>query len=657
MTREEIDALILKNPELSSLREKLEAMKVGAYCMHRAWGLGKITGYDSAAGRLLVDFPEVGKSAHRMDPGFSADKLEILPDNHLLVRKQNDPATIDNLIKNNPVQLIKEILAVAPDHKMTATEIELVLSRLIGPTKMKKWWTATKKALLKEPSVGVPAKKEGEFELRDKDDEVSPEREILEEYYRNKNPKKKILLAEKLFQFSSVKAGDELPQTDPSMPQPLHHYKASDPEIVGDLHKIFDELTKAIQDAKAKKLSKAECLYGLWVRNDLCRFFKEDVDSLEPTSKSVILSCTHDELNDLACQIPQTPACLKRLLDLLSRVYAENNEWKNVTLKLLEDSTGKFTAECVAFLVERGEDKLLARKLQEWLDGQALRSPVLSWIIRNRNSRKYQKIVKPLMTHRLLNAVLYAIDREAVLSTTNRRIQLAEELSEDYDLIPDLLENANEEIARDLAQALNLNQGFEPLMKKSLLARFIKIYPRIQSLLSGRNVEDSEPEVSNALLVSEWSLQERRNELEDIIKVQIPANKEAIAVAKEHGDLKENSEYKMARQDQETLLARKGLLESELKRAQVTDFSDTPTDKVGVGSVVELIPSNGEAVVYTILGAWDSNPDKNILSYKTPLAQKLIGKGVGEVVETEIDGNKEIWKISSMSRWIDQGNK
>ncbi len=652
MTTEEIDALILKNPEISSVREKLEAMKTGAYCMHRAWGLGKITGYDASAERILVDFPEVGKVGHRMDPGFCADKLEILPENHVLVRKYTDAATIEKLVKSDPVQLVKEILSVAPDHKMTATEIELVLNRLLGPAKMKKWWTATKKLLQKDPSVGVPAKKEGEFELRDKDDEVSPEREILEEYYRNKNPKKKILLAEKLFQFSSVKTGDELPQSDPSMPQPLHHYKASDPEIVEDLHKIFEELTDAIK--AAKRLTKAECLYGLWVRNDLCRFFKEDVDSLEPTSKSVVLSCSANELNEVAQQIPQTPACLKRLLDLLSRVYADNGEWKNVTLKLLEDSTGKFTGECVTFLVDRGEDKLLSRKLQEWLDGQTLRSPVLCWVIKNRNSRKYQKIIRPLMTHRLLSAILYAIDREAVMSTTNRRIQLAEDLSDDYGLIADLLEDANEEIARDLAQALLLNQGFEPLMKKSLFARFIKIYPRIQSILFGSSSEENEPEVSNALIVSAWSMQERRNELEDIIKVQIPANKEAIAIAKEHGDLKENSEYKMARQDQETLLARKGLLESELERAHVTDFSDTPTDKVGVGSIVELVPASGGTVVYTILGAWDSNPEENILSYKTPLAQALIGKSVGDVVETLIDGNKEAWTVKSMSRWIDR---
>ena len=173
----------------------------------------------------------------------------------------------------------------------------------------------------------------------------------------------------------------------------------------------------------------------------------------------------------------------------------------------------------------------------------------------------------------------------------------------------------------------------------------------------GGNAEEAEPEVSSDLIVSEWSLQARRDELEDIIKVQIPANKEAIAVAKEHGDLKENSEYKMARQDQETLLARKGQLESELERARVTDFSDTPADKVGVGSVVEVVPANGVPVVYTILGAWDRNPEEHILSYKTPLAQALIGKSVGESVETSIDGNTETWTIKSLSRWIDRAAK
>ena len=645
MNKEEIESLIEHNPELRATREKLEAMANGAYCMHRTWGFGEIKGYDAGKNRLIIDFTEAGKMGHEMAPAFCIDKLEILPQNHILVRNRKEPRLVESLVKSNPVQLVKEILVAAPNHKMTTTEIEVVLIRLLGSTKMKKWWVATKKLLLKDPFVGVPAKKEGQYELRDEEDKVSPEREILEEYNLNKNPKKKIQLAEKLFQFSSIKDADELPKGDPNQPQPLHNYKATDPEIAAELENVFNELTEAIKSAK--RLTKAECLYGLWVRNDLCRFFKGDVDSLEPTSKSIILSCNPEELSKLSEEIPQNPACLKRLLDLLARVYAEGEEWVKVITGLLERSTGKFTAECINFLIERGQEKHLANVLSDWLDSQNLKSPVLIWIVKNRDSRKYEKIVKPLLSHDLLSAILYAIDREAVLSTSSRRIQLAEVLSEDYGLIADLLENANEEIARDLAQALNLNQGFEPLTKKSLLARFIKIYPRIQSLLSD---DEDAPEASGGLVVSQWSLEERRAELEELIKVKIPENKEAINIAKEHGDLKENSEYKMARQDQETLMARKSSLENELSRAQATDFSDTPSDKVGVGSIVVLKSASGKKESYTILGAWDSDPEKNILSYKTPLAQKLVGKSVGD----EFNNNGDSWEIIELARWVDK---
>ncbi len=652
MNTEEIETLIEKNPELRGFRDKLEAMTNGACCMHRTWGLGEIKSYDPETNRLIIDFKEANMEGHPMAPAFCVGKLEILPEKHILVRyRKGEQAYIDGLAKSKKeedrVTLIKEILSVAKGHKMTASEIEFVLIRLLGVTKTKKWWTETKKLLVKDKFIAVPAKKEGHYELREEEDTVSPEREVLEEYYRNKSPKKKIQLAEKLFQFSAIKSEDELPKGDPNQPQPLHHYKAADPEISDDLHNIFSELTEAIKSAK--RLTKAECLYGLWVRNDLCRFFKEDVDSLEPTSTSIILSCTQAELSELAKEIPQNPACLKRLLDLLSRVYAEDDKWVSVITNLFENSTGKFTAECVNFLVERGQEKHLAERLADWLDAQTLKSPVLSWIVKNRNSRKYTKLIKPLLSHRLLAAILYAIDDEATRSVSTRRIQLAEELSEDYGLIQDLIEDVPEETARDLAQSLNLCQGFEPLMKKSLLARFIKVHPRIQSLLSS----DNEPETSAALVVSQWSLDERRNELEDLIKIQIPANKEAINIAKEHGDLKENSEYKMARQDQETLLARKAFLESELGRAQATDFSDTPTDKVGVGSIVELESASGKKEVYTILGAWDSNPEVNILSYKTPLAQKLVGKAIGE----EFNNNGDAWKIVALRRWIDTQKK
>ena len=110
----------------------------------------------------------------------------------------------------------------------------------------------------------------------------------------------------------------------------------------------------------------------------------------------------------------------------------------------------------------------------------------------------------------------------------------------------------------------------------------------------------------------------------------------------------------MARQDQDILLSRKNELEVDLSRARVTDFSEATVDNVGIGCVVELkAGSTGKAETFSILGAWDSDPENNVLSYKTPLAQQLLGKEDGETVTTKIGGNEEQWTILRIKRWLD----
>ena len=154
--------------------------------------------------------------------------------------------------------------------------------------------------------------------------------------------------------------------------------------------------------------------------------------------------------------------------------------------------------------------------------------------------------------------------------------------------------------------------------------------------------------------MSKVSFDAAKSEYEDLIANKIPENKEAIATAREHGDLKENSEYKMARQDQDILLARKNELEVDLSRARVTDFSEATKDNIGIGSVVKLKEgSTGKTRSYSILGAWDSDPDNDVLSYKTPLAKQLIGKRNGESVTTLIGGNKEDWTVLGIQRYVD----
>lgn len=619
MNKSAIDSLIEKNPKLESFRSKFEVMIPGNYCLHRSWGFGKIVDYIESDDRLIIDFEE-GKTGHAMAPAFCADKLDVLSENDVLVLSRTNPERIEELIKKKPCDLIVLILENADSQSMMASEIERVLARLIGVIKYKKWWTATKKLLAKDPRIGVPLKKTDYYVLRD--EPINPEEEVLEQFHATKNSKEKINLAEKLYKLSENIS-----------------------VIKEELPDILNALTDAIKNTKT--LSQADRLHGVWVRNNLARDLHEDVEILEPSSKS-ILEATVD-FSELASDLPVV--YYARYLDLIKRVFPDR--YSSMSEDLLKNSSGKFTTECINFMLEEEMGERVNYCLDRWLSDQTIKGPLLFWIVKNRASKKYESLIAPLISTKLLSAMFYAIDNEALQNASARRIPLADLLSDDRDLIPDLLNGSNVEIATDLAQTLLLNQGFEDLTKKSLFARFIKLYPSIQSLLSAEATVTAE-EHSDVLVVSQKSFDSAKSEYEELINVKIPENKEAIATAREHGDLKENSEYKMARQDQDLLLARKNELEVNLSIANVTDFTDANKETVGIGNVVTLKEgSTNQTRKYSILGAWDSDPDNDILSYKTPLAQSIIGKKVNDTVSTNIDGNEEQWTILTIERWID----
>ena len=625
MNVEIIDRLVEKDPSLESSRTSLEAMKQGASCIHRAWGVGKIAGFEADSNMIIVDFEEGERKSHAMDPVFCLDKLEVLDEGHVISRHRSNPDEVEAMVKKEPVNLIIEILSKYEDGCATTRELERTINLLLGSTKGKKWWTATKKLLVKDPRVAVPNKKTEPYVLRD--EPVKPEQEILLDFFDEKRSKEKIILAEKLFDLSSEK-------------EDLH----------ADLPQVLLDLTVALMEAR--NLSQADRLHGIWVRNNLARDVEEDVEKLEPTSASVLNDCEED-LPGLADQMPAK--FHSRFLDLVTRVYPE--KWKEIILKLLHNTATKFSGECAHFLIDREESKLLVKSLNDTLDEQTLKAPVLLWMIKFRGLSKFEELLAKLMSPRLLTAVFSAIDYESLQNATSRRIPLAEILSDDKDLLRDILTKGTAENAKDLAQALILNPGFEDLSKRSLLARFIKLHPEIQEIIDGGGGVSSSSEsvaTDDSLIVSQTCYDKKMAELDELNKTKIPANSQAIEAAREHGDLRENAEYQMAKDEQKILLARQADLQTDLMRAKPTDFTDAPADAVGIGSVVNLSnPDLGERQKYVILGAWDSDPDNNILSYLTPLGQKLLGKKVDDVVETEVEGTVTNWKIEDLSRWVD----
>jgi transcription elongation factor GreA len=137
-----------------------------------------------------------------------------------------------------------------------------------------------------------------------------------------------------------------------------------------------------------------------------------------------------------------------------------------------------------------------------------------------------------------------------------------------------------------------------------------------------------------ALLVSWSSLEKRKEEYDDLISKRIPENTKEIGLARSYGDLRENFEYKAAKEMQTVLMRRKAELEQMLERARGSNFENADTSQVSIGTKVTVLDSaSGETTEYKILGAWDSAPEQRIISYQTAIGQALLGKKIGDSVE------------------------
>jgi transcription elongation GreA/GreB family factor len=539
--------------------------------------------------------------------------MEVLHPRHLLVRRETEAARINELIANQPAQLVVEALQAYPNQAATAIELEIVLAQVLGEEKFKKWWAAARKQIAQDARLSVPVKKTECYIVRETP--VSAEDGIREQFTSTRSARRRITLAEELMAAVDGKASP------------------------GDLGAILDGLAESVRESN--QLDAAERLYGAAVRDDLAKLLGR-TEAFEPAQATLIAN-TRD-LPGIAEKIPVH--FQGRFLRLIRDTHPI--EARDVLFQLLKTSQGKFTTECINFLIEEGHADHLAETLRRWQTEQNLRAPVLLWIVKNRDSKKFAKLLHDLITPRLLSAIFFAIDYEALQAASARRIPLADILSEDTALIPDLLSTADPETARDLANTLMLNQGFEELTKKSLLARFIKIFPKIQSLVAA----DAEGK-DEQLIVSRASYDRKREEYDQIVSKKIPENSKAIAAAREHGDLRENSEFKMAKQDQSVLMAQKGQLERDLARARVTDFKDATTDQASVGTVVEVRKvADGSTTTFTILGAWDGDPDRHIISYKTAFGAALLGRKPGEVVKVKTAGVDEEFTLVGISRYV-----
>ena len=642
---------------MNSLQAAIDLVATGqpAFCLHQAWGIGVIRSYDEATKRLVIDFPEQNKKAHAMDAAFFLGKIEFINPNGLVAKAYADAtkAEIANLVANDPAGVVKALLSEYPTGECTSYALEANLDRVhfaslpAGKDRaaaFKAWWTKGRAAVRKDRAILVPERKGGLYALLEAPKDLGED--LFAQYEGAPNFERKLMLLEEL-------AGASAAETRSAA-------------TAANLDKVSADLLKEIKklETARKRDNLPAILGGIWNRDKFFRSAVETVDTVSPTASEVIALCNEGDLAFVALNIPHTTEKIRTLLDLVRAHHGE--KWADRAFDLLRNrdigatksGSAKLVAESISYLCDQELAAEVGQRFAQWLESRELRAPVIIWIIKNRESKKYADIVGRLINPTLLAAILGSVDTEALESNSTARIPLANELVKDKELIADILAPANGpkvdgETIYDLTRTMLSSQGFDQMTKKSLIARLAKIDPNVQRLAQSKPTDNEAEE--KELFVSKHSKEEKDRELLDIIQNKLPAVKEAIQVAKEHGDLRENSEYKMARQDHDTLSARRAELEGLLKKARVTDFSEARADAISIGSTVTLLRGADQVeVTYDILGVWDGKPEENILSYISPLAKQFLNQKLGETFTTNINGKTETWKVKALARWVDK---
>jgi transcription elongation GreA/GreB family factor len=303
----------------------------------------------------------------------------------------------------------------------------------------------------------------------------------------------------------------------------------------------------------------------------------------------------------------------------------------------LNSASAKLCREFAGILIHDGKFNQLKETVARLISQHTASSELLLWLAKDR-SDSFADILGP----EVFRAMLTAMERDQFNEKRSNRLR--DFILDDQELLVELIGSADLEVIKDLTRALQLSPCFDDMDKRSLLARIVKSYPAIQSLISGEQTKQE-----SHLVVSWESLERRKNEYHELVEKTIPGNSKEIAIARSYGDLRENHEYKAAKEMQKILMRRKAELENQLVRARGTDFSNARTDVVTMGSVVRAQDLETQAAeTFTILGAWDSDPDHGIVSYLSPVAQSLINRKVGDEVEFEIHGVHHRHRIESI---------
>jgi transcription elongation GreA/GreB family factor len=541
--------------------------------------------------------------------------LQPLPDDHFLVRKITQLDALKSRARDDIPGFFAQLLG-GFGGKLTQDQVQKALApEIVLEADFKKWWDNAKKALRKDGRFALPSKKTEPISVRE--EALSYNDELIEGFQKARQLKDQVNRLDQIVKNAGI-------------------FK----DKADALQAVVVQAEESI--SRNRRLHPAHSIELLIERDELLK--EAPGLSAGPISLAQLLQEHEIKVGQIIAQV----AASRQRCVLSEFLIAFPQDWDRRLLGLFQDASYRVAAEIAKVFVENNRADDVRQYLIRSIRDHSASSDILYWLARDRATTEFADLVEP----DVLAAMLGALERDQ-FAEARRGSKLHDLLIDDKDLISDLIVSATISQARDLMRRLMLTPVFEELNKRSLMARMIKVHGELQQMVSGESDEKEE-----ALIVSWPSLEKRKGEYDDLIGKKIPENTKEIGIARSYGDLRENSEYKAAKEMQTVLMRRKAELEQMLSRARGTSFQNVETSQVSIGtSVVTRDLEGGQLSTYHMLGAWDSDPARGIVSYQTAIGQALLGKATGDTVELPGEFAAKKVEIVEITAWQDTENE
>ncbi len=585
----DVEKLVKAGKLPEAVGNRLSQLAPGNFCLHKSFGAGKIVDWDFGSKKITVDFQN--SSGQEMDLQFAMQKTEWIALDDFRAVKIEQIEQLRELAKKDSVALVVHILE-SHGGTITGDAIEQLVSGAVIPTKeYKKWWDATKKAVKESRKAVVPTKRTEAIILRNSN--ITAAQSLLSDFEAARDIK------------GMIKALEAI---------------AADMGAFDDDSDALKKLLTDIDDGakKAARVQLGQAMQLIAARDEVIGANK--ALELDPSAVRLSDLIAGSNLDKIADELVALPSGRQRAV-FEAFESAFGNEWIAKIVTVFDQVGARGVTEIARILNEHNGIPKLMEHLGSALARRALGPDALIWVCRERNASSVSVFGTDVGA-----SILNLLENDHLSDGPRKTSRLQTLLNDDKALLSDLVKNMDLNEAKNFARRMLDCPVFGDLEKKSLMARIIKVRPETVELVSGQNAAKRE----EPLLVSWESLEKKKEELQELIRVKIPQNREDVKIAKSYGDLRENFEYKSAKDLEKYLNHRRTALEREISNARGTDFKGADTKTVNIGTIIVLADDKGAEQTITVLGAWDSTPEKKEVSYLSDVGKALMGLSVGD---------------------------